>query len=157
QPHLVVVGLDGDADELLARLRKAARPLDRVPVIAVSRRVDPVTTVAAFARGVDDVVSALSCPEELLARGEGIVRGVYHRTATFPTTIRLGELEIDLLRRRARIGRHELHLTSLEQSLLYLLAANAGRLVTRDEILDRLWGADYAAESNAIDRHVRNL
>jgi two-component system response regulator RegX3 len=56
-----------------------------------------------------------------------------------------------------RAGDKELHLTSLEQSLLYLLAANAGRLLTRDEILDYLWGADYVAESNVVDRHIRNL
>ncbi|HEY3107541.1 MAG TPA: ISAzo13 family transposase [Chloroflexota bacterium] len=157
QPHLVVVDLDGDTDRLLARLRSASRLLDRVPVIALSRRTDPEARVAAFERGVDDVVSVPFSPEELVARARAVVRRAYHRTAAFPATIRLGELEIDLLRRRARIGRHELHLTSLEQSLLYLLAANAGRLVTRDEILDRLWGADYAAASNAIDRHVRNL
>ena len=71
--------------------------------------------------------------------------------------LRLGELEIDILHRRVRAGTSELHLTSLEQSLLYLLAANAGRLLTRDEILDHLWGVDYAAESNVVDRHVRNL
>ena len=71
--------------------------------------------------------------------------------------LRLGELEIDILNRRVRAGGHELHLTSLEQSLLYLLAANAGRLLTRDEILDHLWGVDYVAESNVVDRHVRNL
>src|SRR5439155_6901614 len=54
-------------------------------------------------------------------------------------------------------GGLELHLTSLEQNLLYLLAANAGRMLTRDEILDYLWGSDYAAESNVVDRHIRNL
>ena len=54
-------------------------------------------------------------------------------------------------------GASELHLTALEQSLLYLLAANAGRLLTRDEILDHLWGVDYVAESNVVDRHVRSL
>jgi hypothetical protein len=56
-----------------------------------------------------------------------------------------------------RIGTHELHLTSFELSVLCFLAANPGRLVTRDEIQDHLWGADYAAESNVIDRHVRSL
>jgi len=48
-------------------------------------------------------------------------------------------------------------LSPLEQSLLYLLAANAGRVVTREEILDTLWGADYVAESNVVDRQIRNL
>jgi DNA-binding response OmpR family regulator len=69
----------------------------------------------------------------------------------------LGDLQIDLLNRRVQAGDTALHLTPLEQSLLYLLAANAGRLLTRDEILDHLWGADYVAESNIVDRHIRNL
>ena len=56
-----------------------------------------------------------------------------------------------------RAGSSELHLTSLEQSLLYLLAANAGRVVSREEILDTLWGVDYVAESNVVDRQIRNL
>jgi DNA-binding response OmpR family regulator len=71
--------------------------------------------------------------------------------------LRLGDLEIDILHRRVRAGDRELHLTSMEQRLLYLLAANAGRLLTRDEILDSLWGADYVASSNIVDRHIRNL
>jgi DNA-binding response OmpR family regulator len=75
----------------------------------------------------------------------------------FTPVLRLGELEIDILHRSVGIGGHELQLTSLEQSLLYLLAANAGRLVTRDEILDHVWGVDFISESNVVDRHVRNL
>ncbi len=55
------------------------------------------------------------------------------------------------------MGSSELHLTGLEQALLYLLAANAGRVLSRGEILDALWGADYIAESNVVDRHVRSL
>src|SRR5207244_10253333 len=75
----------------------------------------------------------------------------------FAPVIRLGELEIDILHRTVRSGASELHLTALEQSLLYLLAANAGRVVTREEILGALWGADYVVESNVVDRQVRNL
>ena len=56
-----------------------------------------------------------------------------------------------------RAGTSELHLTGLEQSLLYLLAANAGRVMTREEILDNLWGVDFVADSNVVDRHVRHL
>ena len=51
----------------------------------------------------------------------------------------------------------ELSLTPLEMNLLYLLAANAGLVLTRDEILDALWGVDYLADSNVVDRHIRNL
>jgi len=76
---------------------------------------------------------------------------------TFTPVVKLGELEIDVLNRTVRAGISELHLTSLEQSLLYLLAANAGRVVSREEILDTLWGVDYVAESNVVDRQIRNL
>jgi two-component system, OmpR family, KDP operon response regulator KdpE len=75
----------------------------------------------------------------------------------FTPVIRFGELEINLLHRRVRVDGRHLHLTPLELSLLYLLASNAGRVLTRDEILDHLWGDDYAAESNVVDRQVRQL
>ncbi len=75
----------------------------------------------------------------------------------FVPVIRFGELEIDILHRRVRVDGEDLHLTPLELSLLYLLAANPGRVLTRDEILDHLWGVDYVSESNVVDRHVRNL
>jgi two-component system, OmpR family, KDP operon response regulator KdpE len=75
----------------------------------------------------------------------------------FSPVMRIGELEIDILHRRVRVEDHDLHLTPLELSLLYLLAANAGRVLTRDEILDDLWGSDYSAESNVVDRQVRKL
>jgi len=71
--------------------------------------------------------------------------------------IRVGGLEIDILHRRVRVDGHDLHLSPLELSLLYLLAANAGRVLTRDEILDDLWGSEYATESNVVDRQVRTL
>jgi two-component system response regulator RegX3 len=85
------------------------------------------------------------------------VRRAYRDAVTFTPVSRFGELEIDILNRTVHSGISELHLTSLEQSLLYLLAANAGRVVARVEILDALWGVDYVAESNVIDRQVRNL
>lgn len=75
----------------------------------------------------------------------------------FAPVIRFGDLEIDLLQRRAIVAGHHLRLTPLELSLLYVLAANAGRVLTRDEILDHVWGGDHVAESNVVDRQVRNL
>jgi DNA-binding response OmpR family regulator len=85
------------------------------------------------------------------------MRRTYHDAAVFTPLLRHGNLEIDIRNRRVRAGGAELHLTSIEQSLLYLLAASAGRVLTRDEILDDLWGADYEANSNVVDRHIRNL
>jgi DNA-binding response OmpR family regulator len=160
RPHLAVVDADIGDGAILDRLGYVAPAAaeGRVPVLALTRRGDLRTKLAAFERGVDDVVTVPFSPEELVARVLAIVRRAYRGAAAlFTPTIRLGELEIDILNRSVRAGGHELHLTSLEQSLLYLLAANAGRLLSRDEILDHLWGTDYAAESNVVDRHVRGL
>jgi DNA-binding response OmpR family regulator len=92
-----------------------------------------------------------------VARILAVMRRTYREAIAFAPLLHLGELEIDILNRSVRIGGHDVHLTSLEQSLLYLLAANAGQLLTRDEILDHLWGVDFIAESNVVDRHVRSL
>ncbi|MGB9752266.1 winged helix-turn-helix domain-containing protein [Roseiflexus castenholzii] len=56
-----------------------------------------------------------------------------------------------------RIHDKELHLTDVELSLLYLLDSNPGQLLSRDVILDQIWGADYVPDSNIVDRHIRNL
>ena len=68
-----------------------------------------------------------------------------------------GEIEIDIVKREVRAGDSVIHLTGIEQSLLYALASRNGRVVTREEILDGVWGADFVAESNIVDRHIRSL
>jgi DNA-binding response OmpR family regulator len=113
--------------------------------------------LAAFEAGVDDILTVPFAPEELLARVIALVRRADSDAMTFKPVIKLGELEIDILNRTVRAGTKQVHLTSLEQSLLYLLAANAGRVVTREEILDTLWGVDYVAESNVVDRQIQSL
>jgi len=157
RPHLAVVDMDVGNGTILGWFQQADARGERMPVIALTRRGDLKTKLAAFNRGVEDILTIPFSPEELVARVLVIMRRRYQDTAAFTPVIHVGELEIDILNRRVRAGSAELRLTSLEQSLLYLLAANAGRLVTREEILDNLWGTDYAAESNVVDRHVRNL
>ena len=159
EPHLAVVDMDIGGDELVRRLARSETSPDgtRIPVLALTRRGDLRTKLAAFEQGVDDIMTVPFPPEELLARVLVISRRAYGPAVPLIPVLTLGELEIDILHRRVRAGTSELHLTGLEQSLLYLLAANAGRVVTRDEILDALWGVDYAAESNVVDRHIRNL
>jgi len=123
----------------------------------LTRRGDLKTKLAAFDQGVDDIMTIPFSPEELLARMLVITRRALGEAAPFNPVQRLGEIEINILQRLVRAGTSELHLTGLEQSLLYLLAARVGQVVTRDEILDALWGVDYVSESNIVDRHIRNL
>lgn len=155
-PHVIV--FDADLDGALVNLI-GTKPAGgtRIPSICLTRRGDLQTKLAAFEAGVDDIVSVPFASEELLARLVALLRRSYSDAVTFTPTIKLGQLEIDILHRTVRSGTDELHLTSLEQSLLYLLASNAGRVVTRQEILDTLWGVDYIPESNVVDRQIRNL
>jgi DNA-binding response OmpR family regulator len=157
QPHLVILDMDLDGAEIISLLSAKTAGGGRLPVIGLTRRGDLKSKLAAFEAGVDDILTVPFAPEELLARVVAVLRRFYSAAVTFTPIIKVGELEIDILKRTVRAGTSELHLTSLEQSLLYLLAANAGRVVTREEILDALWGVDYVAESNIVDRQIRNL
>jgi two-component system, OmpR family, KDP operon response regulator KdpE len=158
QPHLAVVDMDLGDDQLLQRIGGVGlRPGARVPTIALTRRGDLKNKLAAFDQGVDDILTIPFSPEELLARALAVTRRTYGESVPFHPVLRLGDLEIDILNRHVRAGTSEIHLSGLEQALLYLLAANAGQVVTREEILDALWGVDYVAESNIVDRHVRSL
>ena len=157
QPHLVILDMDLDGRAIMDHLVAKMTGGMRLPVIGLTRRGDLKSKLAAFDAGVDDILTIPFAPEELLARVLALLRRSYSDTISFTPVIRLGELEIDILNRTVRAEGSELHLTSLEQSLLYLLAANAGRVVSREEILDTLWGVDYVAESNVVDRQIRNL
>jgi DNA-binding response OmpR family regulator len=159
RPQLAVVDMDReDSAELLRRLgaSRNLRP-SRTPVLGLTRRGDLPTKLKAFDLGVDDILTTPFSPEEMLARSIVISRRVSGTDMPIVPTIKLGEIEVDIVHRQVRAGDSVIHLTSIEQSLLYLLASRAGQVVTRDEILDAIWGTDFLAESNVVDRHVRSL
>ena len=89
-----------------------------LPGIGLTRRGDLKTKLAAFEAGIDDILTVPFAPEELLARVIAPLRRSCRDAATFTRIIKVGELEIDILRRTVRAGTVELHLTSLEQGLL---------------------------------------
>jgi two-component system KDP operon response regulator KdpE len=158
-PHLAVVDMDhDDSTALLGRL-EASNSLRQsaTPSLGLTRRGDLKTKLRAFDLGVDDILTMPFSPEELLARAIVITRRATGSDRPMVPTIRLGEIEIDILSREVRAGNSVIHLSGIEQSLLYLLASRAGRVVSRDEILDAIWGTDFVAESNIVDRHVRSL
>jgi DNA-binding response OmpR family regulator len=159
QPHLAVVDMDLDDSVALLQLLGASNSLtaSSTPVIGLTRRGDLRTKLKAFDLGVDDILTMPFSPEELLARSIVVTRRAWGVDRPIVPTIRLGEIEIDILNREVRAGTSVIHLTSIEQSLLYLLASRAGRVVTRDEIMDGVWGTDFVAESNIVDRHIRSL
>ncbi len=159
QPHLAVVDMDhDDSTALLGRLGAGSRLTGRAtPSLGLTRRGDLKTKLWAFDLGVDDILTTPFSPEELLARAIVMTRRATGSSVPLVRTIRIGEMEIDILGREVRTGTSVIHLSGIEQSLLYLLASRAGQVVTRDEILDTVWGTDFVSESNIVDRHIRGL
>ena len=156
KPHLLLVSIDAENGSAIQLIDEADRK-QGVAVIALTRRADLRGKLDAFDRGADDYITVPFVPEDLIARTRAVLRRTHRDPGSIVPRLRIGDLEIDVLNRRVSSGEHELHLTSLEQALLYLLAANAGTLLTRQEILDALWGTDFVIESNVVDRHVRAL
>ena len=156
---MCVVDMDHDeGGALLERIRSLNKLTHSLtPVLGLTRRGDLRTKLRAFELGVDDILTVPFSPEELLARSIVITRRATGSDRPIVPAIKLGDIEIDILKREVRAGDSTIHLTATEQSLLYLLASRPGRIVTRDEVLDTIWGTDFISESNIVDRHVRSL
>ena len=157
RPDVAVIDMDLGAPRNLRELKPRTPGGQAIPILALTRRGDLKHKLEAFDQGVDDVVTVPFSPEELLARVVVITRRVYGGGSGLVSTIRMGDIEIDILNRQVHVGGETLHLTGIDQSLLYVLAANSGRVVTREGILDAVWGPDFVAESNIVDRHIRVL
>lgn len=156
RPHLLLVDLDADDADSLSLIGHRVEN-KRVPTIAFSKRGDLKMKLAAFDSGADDLIAVPFVPEELVARTLALMRRSYGDGVAFIPVIKVAGLEIDLLNQHVKVGNRRPQLTAIEQALLYLLASNAGQTLGREEILDALWGSDYVASSNVVDRHVRNL
>ena len=156
KPHLLLLDIDLEAGAGI-QLIDEARAGGAMGVIALTRRSDLRGKLDAFERGADDYIGVPFVPDDLVARTRAVIRRTHGKAGELVPRLRIGDLEIDVLNRKVLAGDHELHLTSLEQALLYLLAANAGSVLTREQILDALWGTDFVIESNVVDRHVRAL
>ena len=159
RPDVSVVDMDHHDSAALLDLLGESSGLRRTgtPVLGLTRRGDLRTKLRAFDLGVDDILTTPFSPEELLARAIVITRRVAGIHMRLIPSITIGEIQIDIFNRIVNVGDSVVRLSGIEQSLLYLLASRAGRVVTRKEILHAIWGADIVGESNIVDRHIRSL
>lgn len=155
-PALVVLDwmlpeLDGLT--VLDRLRRERH----VPVILLTAKTEEADRIAAFEHGADDYVPKPFSPRELVAR----VRAVLRRSGAEDTydggIVTHGGLELDPSRRTARFEGKSVALTTLEFDLLHTLARSPGRVFTRSDLLDRVWGEDFYGVERVVDVHVSNL
>jgi DNA-binding response OmpR family regulator len=150
---VMLPGVDGF--EVCRRIR-AASELAAVPVIMLTARGDDVDKIVGLELGADDYLAKPFNPRELLAR----IRAVLRRgraAATAPARFRAGRLEIDFDAREVTVGGKRQALTSYEFDVLAVLARAAGRVLSREQLLDRLRGAEYEAFDRSIDVHISRL
>jgi two-component system response regulator RegX3 len=146
---LMLPGLPGT--EVCRRIRAAST----VPVIMVSARDDEFDKVVSLELGADDYVTKPYSPRELLARIRAVLR---RRDVEAPTaTLEGGPVQMDVERHVVRVRGQEIALPLKEFELLEYLLRNAGRVLTRDQLIDRIWGSDYVGDTKTLDVHVRRI
>jgi DNA-binding response OmpR family regulator len=155
QPRFVVLDLglpDVDGFDLCRRLRGQGD----VPILILTARDEEPDRIVGLELGADDYVTKPFSPRELVARVRAVLRRVDHAPSDVQV-IELGDLQLDLRSRTVSVGGVSVALRTLEFELLAELARNPGRVVSRDRLLDRVWGLTFAGGTRTVDMHVAQL
>jgi DNA-binding response OmpR family regulator len=156
EPWIVVldVGLPGELDGFAVCRR--IRTKSNLPVLFLTARDDEVDRILGLELGADDYLVKPFSPRELVARVRAILRRT--RDVTPPQEIvSIGGLEVDLRRREARNGGEVVALATREFDLLAFLSSNIGLALSRQQLLDGVWGADWYGDERTVDVHVAQL
>jgi len=157
QPRLVIldIGLAGDVDGL--DVCRQLRAKTDVPVIMLTARDGEIDRVLGLELGADDYVTKPFSPRELVARVKAILRRADGGRRDVAHVLTTGDVEIDLDRAEARVKGAVVALTTREFALLQYLAENKGLALSRRQLLDGAWGADWYGDERTVDVHVRQL
>lgn len=156
QPDLVVLdimlpGLDG-----IEALREI-RTFSDVYVVMLTARAEEVDKLIGLSVGADDYLAKPFSPRELLARVKAVLRRDRGAAKPDSTLMTFGDLSIDQDRREVAKDGRIIDLTALEFDLLAALAAEPGRVFSRRQLLERVWGWDFFGDERVVDVHIRNL
>ncbi|MEE9607827.1 MAG: response regulator [Myxococcota bacterium] len=157
-PDLVVLDLmlpDLEGTEVCRQLR-ATPELSYLPIIMLTAKADEVDRVVGLELGADDYVTKPFSPRELTLRVRAVLRRRQRRAAG-PETLEHGPLRLDPERHRCFVEGEEVMLTAKEFELLRRLMTRAGRVLTRDDLLEHVWGSDIAVTSRTVDTHLKRL
>ncbi|GAA2473178.1 response regulator transcription factor [Streptomyces longisporus] len=151
---LLDLGLpDLDGLEVLRKLRTVSG----LPVVVLTARGDERSVVRGLRLGADDYLVKPVRLAELLARIEAVTRRATTPAAPAPRTVRAADVEVDLDARRVTVGGAEVRLTTKEFAVLAALAARSGTAVSRQQLMDEVWGDAYLAVSRSLDVHLTQL
>lgn len=157
-PKLVLldVMLPGeDGNRLLARLRQDPRTR-RLPVIMVTARGEEMDKVQGLDGGADDYIVKPFGVMELLSRVRAVIRRAGDEQSP-QTELAVGDLRMDVARHRVFVKGRDVTLTHMEFELLRYLLINRGIALTRERLLDAVWGVDYPGDTRTVDVHMRTL
>lgn len=159
QPNLVLLdimlpGIDGL--EVCRRL-KGDRMTANIPIIMLTAREDEVDKVLGLELGADDYITKPFSVRELVARVKALLRRSVPVPETDPQTVHAGDITVDIANYEAFKGEEKLGLTLKEFELLKVLILSRGKVLTRDYLLDRIWGYEYYGETRTVDVHIRHL
>lgn len=136
------------------------RKRTQVPIIMVTAKGAEIDTVVGLEVGADDYVAKPYRVHELVARIRAQLRRVSMDTAAEPggtSAIHIGEVSLDPDEHRVTVSGREIALPLKEFEVLHLLLANAGRVLTRETLIDRVWGDDYVGDTKTLDVHIKRL
>jgi DNA-binding response OmpR family regulator len=157
KPALVVLDLmlpDIDGIEVCKRIRQNSD----LPILMLTARDDDVDKIIGLEVGADDYLTKPFNPRELVARVRSILRrATPERAERESAQIRHGDLVVDAGRREVKVGEEEIQLAPKEFDLLWELLDHRGLVLTRDQLLERVWGYTFAGDTRTVDVHVRQL
>jgi two-component system alkaline phosphatase synthesis response regulator PhoP len=157
QPALIILDLnlpDIDGIEVCRRIRKSAD----IPILMLTARDEDVDKIIGLEVGADDYLTKPFNPRELVARVKSVLRrSAPDRKDLESATLRHGDLLIDAGRREVHVGDEEIQLAPKEFDLLWELLDHRGLVLTRDQLLERVWGYTFAGDTRTVDVHVRQL
>ena len=157
QPDLVILDLMLPRLDGLEVCRILRRERD-VPIIMLTARDAEVDRVVGLELGADDYVVKPFSVRELLARVKNVLRRAAPRSPeSSPDSVQIGALTVDTACREAYLGAVELELTRLEFELLYTLARHVGHVLSREQLLEQVWGYDYHGDLRVVDAVVKRL
>lgn len=145
---------DGSGFDLIGKMRREG---NRKPIIVLSSRDAEADRVAALETGADDYVTKPFSPREIVARVRAVLRRADGAGAGPSAAPRASVLRVDEETRRAHFGETPVELTRVEFDLLASLLSSPGRVYTRAQLIDRVWGDGYAITDRTIDSHVKSL
>jgi len=148
---VMLPGLSGT--EVCRQLRQTSA----VPVIMLTARDSEVDKVVGLELGADDYVTKPFSARELVARIKAVLRRRGEGDELLPPTLEAGPVRMDVDRHTVSVQGGTVALPLKEFELLELLLRNAGRVLTRGQLIDRVWGADYVGDTKTLDVHVKRL